>query len=129
MALETAITLRIDTDGPVGAFHRKQFINLDTLPFDAGVEMNLISLHPELIQLAKDLLGCEKVQLYQSHTWAKFTGEADYDQPFHCDYGNHTLTVPAEKAAKKVNFVIYISDVTDPLGAMHYVRRAMQLSS
>ena len=41
-------TLRIDTDGPVGAFHRKQFINLDTLPFDAGVEMNLISLHPEL---------------------------------------------------------------------------------
>ena len=87
--------------------------------------MNLISLHPGLIALAKDLLGCENVQLYQSHTWAKFTGEADYEQPFHCDYGNHTLTVPAENSSDKtVNFVIYISDVTDPLGAMHYVRRA-----
>jgi hypothetical protein len=70
-------------------------------------------------------LGCEEIHLYQSHTWAKFTGEADYDQPFHCDYGNHTLTVPAENSSDKtVNFVIYISDVTDPLGAMHYVRRA-----
>jgi hypothetical protein len=118
-------TLRIDTGEPAGAFHRKQFVNLDTLPFDASPEMNLISLHPALIKLAKDLLGCEEIHLYQSHTWAKFTGEADYDQPFHCDYGNHTLTVPAENSSDKtVNFVIYISDVTDPLGAMHYVRRA-----
>ena len=92
---------------------------------DASPEMNLISLHPALIKLAEDLLGCEEIHLYQSHTWAKFTGEADYDQPFHCDYGNHTLTVPAENSSDKtVNFVIYISDVTDPLGAMHYVRRA-----
>lgn len=118
-------TLSVDTGQPAGAFHPKQFVNLDTLPFDASVQMNLISLHPGLIALAKDLLGCENVQLYQSHTWAKFTGEADYEQPFHCDYGNHTLTVPAENSSDKtVNFVIYISDVTDPLGAMHYVRRA-----
>ena len=118
-------SLSIDTGQPAGAFHPKQFVNLDTLPFDASVDMNLISLHPGLIRLAKDLLGCENVQLYQSHTWAKFTGEADYEQPFHCDYGNHTLTVPAENSSDKtVNFVIYISDVTDLLGAMHYVRRS-----
>ena len=117
-------TLRIDTGEPAGAFHRKQFINLDTLPFDAGPEMNLISLHPALVKFAQDLLGCEQIHLYQSHTWAKFTGEADYDQPFHCDYGNHTLTVPAENSSEKtVNFVIYVSDVTDALGAMHYVCR------
>ena len=89
--------LAIDTGQPAGAFHPKQFKNLDTLPYDGSVEMNLISLHPALIQLASELLGGQPVQLYQSHTWAKYTGEADYDQPFHCDYGNHTLTVPGER--------------------------------
>ena len=117
--------LAIDTGQPAGAFHPKQFKNLDTLPYDASVEMNLISLHPALIQLASELLGGQPVQLYQSHTWAKYTGEADYDQPFHCDYGNHTLTVPGEDVAQRtVNFVIYLSDVTDALGAMHYVKKS-----
>jgi len=117
--------LAIDTGQPAGAFHPKQFKNLDTLPYDGSVEMNLISLHPALIQLASELLGNQPVQLYQSHTWAKFTGEADYDQPFHCDYGNHTLTVPGEDVAQRtVNFVIYLSDVTDTLGAMHYVKKS-----
>ena len=117
--------LAIDTGQPAGAFHPKQFKNLDTLPYDGSVEMNLISLHPALIQLASELLGGQPVQLYQSHTWAKYTGEADYDQPFHCDYGNHTLTVPGEEVAQRtVNFVIYLSDVTDALGAMHYVKKS-----
>lgn len=117
--------LAIDTGQPAGAFHPKQFKNLDTLPYDGSVEMNLISLHPALIQLASELLGNQPVQLYQSHTWAKYTGEADYDQPFHCDYGNHTLTVPGEDVAQRtVNFVIYLSDVTDALGAMHYVKKS-----
>ena len=103
----------------------EQFKNIDTLPYDGSVATNLISLHPALIQLASELLGDQPVQLYQSHTWAKFTGEADYDQPFHCDYGNHTLTVPGEDVAQRtVNFVIYLSDVTDALGAMHYVKKS-----
>ena len=117
--------LAIDTGQPAGAFHSKQFKNIDTLPYDGSVATNLISLHPALIQLAAELLGDQPVQLYQSHTWAKFTGEADYDQPFHCDYGNHTLTVPGEDVAQRtVNFVIYLSDVTDALGAMHYVKKS-----
>lgn len=117
-------TLRVATDVATGAFHPKQFANMDTLPYDGGVAMNLISLHPRLMALASELLGCDKIQLYQSHTWAKFTGDADYDQPFHCDFSNHTLTVPAEEPSQRtVNFVIYISPVSDDLGAMHYVHK------
>lgn len=116
--------LNVKTDTGIGAFHPKQFANMDTLPYDGSVATNLISLHPRLIALASELLDCDKVHLYQSHTWAKFTGDADYDQPFHCDFGNHTLTVPAEDSSQRtVNFVIYISPVTDDLGAMHYVRK------
>ena len=116
--------LNVKAPGSVGATHRKQFLNVDILPYQASVAMNLISLDPQLIALAKRLLGVDQVELYQSHTWAKFTGEADYDQAFHCDFGNHTLTVPSDDAsARTVNFVIYISDVSDSVGALHYVTK------
>jgi hypothetical protein len=110
--------------GEIGAIHRKQFLNFDSLPYDGSAAINLICLHPALIAFAKALLGVSKVHLYQSHTWAKYTGEADYDQPFHCDYSNHTLTVPADAVARRsVDFVVYLTDVTDDLGALHYVTK------
>ena len=93
--------------GGVGNSHRKQFMNIDVLPYQGSVAMNMISLDPRLIALAEQLLGVDQVELYQSHTWAKYTGEADYDQAFHCDFGNHTLTVPGDDArSRTVNFII-----------------------
>ena len=44
-------------------------------------------------RLRRAALGTDDVRMYQCHTWAKFTGQTDFDQPFHCDYKNHTLTV------------------------------------
>jgi ectoine hydroxylase-related dioxygenase (phytanoyl-CoA dioxygenase family) len=107
-----------------GEFRPDQFKNLDTFPYEGGAPLNLLSLNPDLIEFARALLGVPKVHLYQSHTWAKYTGEADYDQTFHCDYGNHTLLVPSEQPAlRAVNFIIYITDVTDAHGALHYVTK------
>jgi ectoine hydroxylase-related dioxygenase (phytanoyl-CoA dioxygenase family) len=64
------------------------------------------------------------VRLYQSHTWAKYTGEADYEQDFHCDYGNHTLLVPSDTPAlRTVDFVLYFTDVTKEHGALRYVTK------
>jgi ectoine hydroxylase-related dioxygenase (phytanoyl-CoA dioxygenase family) len=101
-----------------------QFKNIHVLPFDGSSAINLISLHPELIALARALLGASDVRLYQSHTWAKYTGEADYDQEFHCDYGNHTLLVPSDDPARRtVDYVIYLTDVTLEHGALRYVTK------
>lgn len=111
-------------EGAIGAGHPKQFINIDSLPYNASSAINLISLHPALISFAKALLNVEDVHLYQSHTWAKYTGEADYDQAFHCDFGNHTLTVPSDDVSlRTVDFVFYLTDVTDAHGALHYVTK------
>ncbi len=116
--------LDVKKDGSIGASHAKQFLNFDSLPYKASSAINLISLHPALIDFARGLLGFDKVHLYQSHTWAKYTGEADYDQAFHCDFGNHTLTVPSDDVAlRAVDFVIYLTDVTDEHGALHYVTK------
>ena len=106
------------------ANRRSQFNNLDNLPYHGGIEMNLISLHPQLIAFARALLGVEDIVCYQSHTWAKFTGAADYDQDFHCDFGNHTLTVPADDVADRcVDFIFYLTDVTPAHGALRYVTK------
>ncbi len=118
------VELNKKQDGAIGASHPKQFMNIDTLPYNASSAINLISLHPALITFARDLLAVDDVHLYQSHTWAKYTGEADYDQPFHCDFSNHTLTVPADTPAyRTVDFIIYLTDVTDAHGALHYVTK------
>jgi hypothetical protein len=115
-----------DPDGALGDFRELQFSNIDTLPYNgSSVELNLISLHPALIDFAKALLDSDKVHLYQSHTWAKFTGETDYEQDFHCDFGNHTLVVPSdEPRLRTVDFVFYLTDVTDEHGALHYVTKS-----
>jgi hypothetical protein len=106
------------------AFRQQQFKNIHTFPYDAQPDMNLISLHPALIELARQLLGVEAVHMYQSHTWAKFTGETNYEQQLHCDFGNHTLTVPSDDIAlRTVDFILYFTDVTDAHGALHYVTK------
>jgi hypothetical protein len=121
---EIAEAMERKNPGQNGAFNRHQFMNIDTLPYDASVTTNLLSLHPALIAFAKAALGAPKVHLYQSHTWAKFTGEADFDQPFHCDFSNHTLTAPGdEPAGRTIDFIVYFTDVTDGHGALNYVTK------
>src|SRR5262245_37849048 len=57
----------------IGRFDRGQFKNFLKFPFDASVEMNLLPLHPVLIDGAKRMLRVDDVFMYQCHTWAKFT--------------------------------------------------------
>lgn len=107
-----------------GAHRGLQFKNIHVLPYEGSSAINLISLHPGLISLARALLGVSDVRLYQSHTWAKYTGEADYDQEFHCDFGNHTLIAPSDDPARRtVDFVLYFTDVTREHGALRYVTK------
>jgi Phytanoyl-CoA dioxygenase (PhyH) len=111
--------------GEIGKFNPAQFTTFDAIPFDCSPALNLIGVHPALIEFAKAALDCSDVHLYQCQAWAKFTGAADYDQPFHCDYVNHTLTAPADDAAlNSVTILCYFSDVTEAHGPMHYVRRS-----
>jgi hypothetical protein len=120
----TATELDNKKPGSIGEFNPGQFLNIDRLPYNASPAINLIALHPAVIDMSKALLGVDEVLLYQSHTWAKYTGQADYDQDFHCDFGNHTLLVPSDDhAARTVDFILYFTDVSDAHGALHYVTK------
>lgn len=110
--------------GELGRFNAAQFKTFDAIPFDCSPALNLIAVHPALIAFAKAALGAERVHLYQGQAWAKFTGAADYDQPFHCDFANHTLTAPSDEARFNcVTILCYFSDVSEAHGPMHYVPR------
>jgi len=110
--------------GSESELYKNQFEFIDTLPFQASVDMNLLSLHPKLIDLSRKLLNSADIQLYQSHTWAKFGERADYNQYLHCDFNNHTLTVPPIGInAEAVNYLIYLSDVGEENGPFRYVNK------
>lgn len=110
--------------GEIGRFNNAQFKTFDAIPFECSPALNLIGVHPALIAFAKRALGTDAVQLYQCQAWGKYTGDADYAQAFHCDFSNHTLTVPSEDTARNsVAILCYFSDVTEEHGPMHYVTR------
>lgn len=110
--------------GELGRFHPAQFGTFEAIPLDCSPALNLIGVHPALIAFARAALGVTDVRLYQSQVWAKFTGDADYDQPFHCDFVNHTLTAPSEDLlANPVTFLCFFSDVSEAHGPTHYVTR------
>lgn len=110
--------------GEIGRIDLSQYTGVDAPPFDGLHALNLIGVHPALIAFAKTVLKTDDVRAYQINAWAKYTGEADYDQPFHTDFSNHTITVPSEDAARNsVPILCYFSDVTDAHGAFHYVTR------
>ena len=111
-------------DGEIGKFNPAQFATFEAIPFASTPALNLIGVHPQLVEFAKAALTSDEVQLYQCQAWAKFTGDADYDQPFHCDFVNHTLTVPSETAhLNSVTILCYFTDVSESHGPMHYVTR------
>ena len=111
-------------EGEVGRFHPAQFTDIQPIPLVCSPALNLIGVHPALIAFAKAALSTDDVRVYQCQSWAKFTGDADYDQPFHCDYVNHTLTGPSDDVTKNsITILCYFSDVTDAHGPMHYVTR------
>ena len=112
------------SDGVVGRFHPTQFKGVAPVPLPCSPALNLIGVHPAIIAFAKQALKADKVHVYQCQAWAKFTGESDYDQPFHCDFVNHTLTAPSEDAHRNsITILCYFSDVTEAHGPAHYVNR------
>ncbi len=115
---------KLGPDDDAGINGAMQFKNIDSLPYMGSRAINLISLHPDLIAFAKALLDAPEVHCYQSHTWAKFTGQADYNQAFHCDFGNHTLTIPGDSPRfRTVDFIFYLPDVSRETGAIRYVTK------
>jgi hypothetical protein len=67
----------------------------------------------------KRLLGTPDVRLYQAATWAKYAGDADYEQALHCDR-NHSLSpLPMRAPYWHVEGFLFLSDIDQGCGPTH----------
>lgn len=57
-------------------------------------DLNRLTFHPDLVDLAERFLGTTDLHLYKMELWAKYAGAAEYDQQHHRDFTNHTVVVP-----------------------------------
>ncbi len=94
---------------------RDEFNGITNFPF-ASVELSLLAVHDRIVRLAEELLQTPGLRVYSIEAWAKYTGAANYDQPHHRDYLNHTLLVPSRGPASQVEMFLYLTDVTPELG-------------
>ena len=113
-----------DTD-EVTRFRPLQFAGLREFPFDEQ-ELNLLPLHPAIINLAADLLGEQDVRLYQADIFAKYAGVTKYAQPYHVDYTNHMMLPPGVKGAfRQISMFLYLSDMAAADGPPRIVDRRL----
>jgi hypothetical protein len=80
-------------------------------------DLNRLTVHPDLLDLAERFLGSDDLRLYEAELWAKYAGAIDYDQSHHRDFGNHTLVVPKRSdPATQMTSLILLSDVAEEDG-------------
>lgn len=113
-------------DGKENArFLDDEFGGINTFPF-AGTELCLLAVHSRLVHLAEELLGSTDIRLYTAELWAKYTGAADYDQPFHRDFLNHTLLVPRpDRPQDQIEIFLFLDDVEESQGPPHFVSKQL----
>lgn len=120
----TATGFHDGTDPRRSRFLDDEFNGIDSFPF-RSVELSLLAVNDRLVRLAARLLGDSDLRIYSAEAWAKFTGAADYDQPLHRDYLNHTLLVPSgADAFQQLEMFVYLVDVPEGLGPPHLVSRS-----
>jgi hypothetical protein len=99
---------------------RDEFGGITNFPF-GSTALSLVAVHERLIDLASSLLGTNDLRVYSIEASAKYTGAADYDQPLHRDYLNHSLVVPTpEQPPQQVEMFLYLCDVPVELGPPSY---------
>jgi hypothetical protein len=104
---------------------RHQFAGLRPGPFPSW-ELNRLAFHPDLVDAAERFCGTTDLQLYKVELWAKYSGGADYDQPHHRDYGNHSLVVPRRDGRwPQLTTFTLLSDVTDADGPTKVIPRSI----
>ena len=93
------------------------FAGLTNFPW-ASPELNRLVTHPRILAIVRQILGVDDIRLYKGELWAKYAGNADYDQHHHRDFGNHTLVVPSVKRRwMQVTTFTYLCDVDETNGA------------
>ena len=109
--------------GKFERFGASQFGGIDAFPW-RHLDLNLLPVHPDLIDGVQRILGCREIRLYKAELWGKFAGVISHDQAFHRDFLNHMLVVPdALERWRQITTFIYLTDTDRTTGGTAIVPR------
>jgi hypothetical protein len=104
------------TDVRWDRFTADEWAGIESFPFRSA-ELSLLAVSDRVVDLAETLLADGDLRISSAEAWAKYTGAADYDQPLHRDYLNHTLMVPVDDPPfRQLEMFVYLVDVPGGLG-------------
>lgn len=93
------------------------FSGLVNFPW-ASPDLNRLVAHPRIVSIVRQILGVDDIRLYKGELWAKYSGNTDYDQDHHRDFGDHTLVVPSvERTWMQITTFTYLCDIDEHNGA------------
>jgi hypothetical protein len=90
-------------------------------PFMASGALNRLYVHPALVDFAERALQTDDLRLYQAHVSARYTGDADYEQPMHTDRNHSYLPAIPGPPWMHVEMFVYLSDVEEDCAPTHAV--------
>lgn len=101
---------KADDEG--AAFRATQFLGHTMFPY-ASARLNRLNVHPNVVGFAKAAIGHDDLRIYQARIWGKYTGVANYEQPFHQDRNHNIVPDRLEPGWWNLEGFLYLSDV-DP---------------
>jgi hypothetical protein len=90
-------------------------------PF-SGAALNRLCVHPSIVDFMARALDTDDIRLYQAQVNAKYTGDANYEQPLHTDRNHSWLPAHPDLEWSHVESFLYLSDVYDGNAPTHLVR-------
>ena len=90
-------------------------------PFPGGGALNRLCVHPAIVDFVERALGTTDLRVYQVQASAKYTGDANYEQPMHTDRNHSWLPARSDARLRHVEAFLYLSDVDDGNAPTHLV--------
>jgi hypothetical protein len=106
-------------DGP--GFRPEQHRWQGPFPFPGSGALNRLCVHPAIVDFVERALGTTDLRLYQAQTTAKYTGDANYEQPMHADRNHSWLPLRMVAPWWHVESFLYLSDVGPGRAPTHLV--------
>lgn len=92
-------------------------------PFMGSGALNRLTVHPAIVDFAERALQTTDVRVYQVGLSARYTGDADYEQPMHTDRNHSFLPSVAGPPWSHVEMFLYLTDVDPDCAPTHAVSR------
>ena len=92
-------------------------------PFMGSGALNRLYVQPSIVDFVERALQTTDVRLYQAQVSARYTGDADYEQPMHTDRNHSFLPANPGPPWWHVEMFLYLSDVEEDCAPTHVVSR------